>query len=65
MISLLFFIPSDRKSPREFREMKRLPFLVSLALINTMFCVYKGGFPVSCNFYICKRNRGKRYENDL
>ena len=57
MISLSFFIPSDRKSPREF--------LVSLALINTMFCVYKGGFPVSRNFYICKRNRGKRYENDL
>ena len=39
MISLSFFIPSDRKSPREFREMKRLPFLVSLALIDTMFCV--------------------------
>ena len=34
-----FLIPSCRESLRQFREMKRLPFLVSLAFINTMFCV--------------------------
>ena len=33
-----FLIPSCRESLRQFREMKRLPFLVSLAFINTMFC---------------------------
>ena len=38
--------------------MKRLPFLVSLALIDIMFCVYKGRFPVSRNFCLCKWYRG-------